>query len=297
MSSCFRSFVMAGIVFLTANNLTRACTQEPAADNAALRWTLSTADTTLTLGVGADQSLCIHELCGPDGWNWTATASPFPLVGRIDVAGSEVARSGAHVDTAVEKDGGMKVTITFANADPAMELKSVWHAHPGPGPVRHAMFIANKSGKPVTIYEQESLDVRVAGPGRDAERLVHHERCWRSRRDRRLPRSAGRRLPEGADDRGGHRTSFPYAVVDAGGAHGVYIGWEWSIGRHGHRWRQARTAAHASRPATATISRPILRPARRSRSRRGSSARTRATWTMPPTACTNTCSTTPCPPS
>ena len=94
--------------------------------------------------------------------------SPIPLVGRIDVAGTRVAPKWTYRDAAVEKSDGMKVTITFANADPAMELKSVWHAHEGPGPVRHAMFIANKSGRPVTIYEQESLDVRVAGPGKDA---------------------------------------------------------------------------------------------------------------------------------
>ena len=48
-----------------------------------------------------------------------------------------------------------------------MELRTVWQAHEGPGPVHLAMFIVNKSDKVVTIYEQESLDVCVSGPGKN----------------------------------------------------------------------------------------------------------------------------------
>ena len=43
----------------------------------------------------------------------------------------------------------------------------------GPGPVHLSMFIVNKSDKAVTIYEQESIDVRVSGPGKEYERLVY----------------------------------------------------------------------------------------------------------------------------
>ena len=168
MRNDFRRLLAACLTILIANCLTHARAAEPGAENGARRWTLNTADTKLTLGVGADDSLGIHELCGPDGWNWTATASPIPLLGRTDVAGIRVTPKWTFRDAAVEEGDGRKVTITFANADPAMELKSVWHAHEGPGPVRHAMFLANKSGRPLTIYQQESLDVRVAGPGKDA---------------------------------------------------------------------------------------------------------------------------------
>jgi hypothetical protein len=40
------------------------------------RWTANTADTKVALGVGDDQRLVIHDLSGPDGWNWTAAGSP-----------------------------------------------------------------------------------------------------------------------------------------------------------------------------------------------------------------------------
>lgn len=43
----------------------------------------------------------------------------------------------------------------------------VWHARSGAGPVRHTLFITNKSSQKVMIYAQESLDVHVAGPADD----------------------------------------------------------------------------------------------------------------------------------
>ena len=98
MSNDFRPFFTTCIALLLAINLMDAGAEEPAADNAALRWTLNTADTTLTVGIADDQSLCIYELCGPDGWNWTGPGSPFPLVGRIDVAGTEVAPKWSYLD-------------------------------------------------------------------------------------------------------------------------------------------------------------------------------------------------------
>lgn len=231
MRNDFRYVRAACITTLLANSLTYGLAAEVAADHGARRWTLNTADTKLTLGVSADQSFRIQELCGPDGWNWTATASSIPLVGRIDVAGNQVVPKWRFSGATVERTAGVKVTVIFVNVDPAMELKSVWHAHDGPGPVRHAMFIANKSGTPVTIYEQESLDLRVAGPGKDAsvsyikndasvpdKTGVYHES---------LAGGYGKVLSIAEGD--GH--FIPFAVVDAGGTHGVYVGWEWSIGR------------------------------------------------------------------
>jgi len=36
------------------------------------KWGLRTGDTKLQVGVSSDQKLCIYELSGPDGWNWTS---------------------------------------------------------------------------------------------------------------------------------------------------------------------------------------------------------------------------------
>ena len=43
------------------------------------KWVLRTDDTRLAVGVSSDQKLCIYELSGPDGWNWTTVPSVLPL--------------------------------------------------------------------------------------------------------------------------------------------------------------------------------------------------------------------------
>jgi hypothetical protein len=194
------------------------------------RWTLATIDTKLVIGVGTDQRPYIEELSGPAGWNWTATPSPFPLLGRADIDGTPRTLDWGYQQGTEDKTDGTKVTLTFANANPALELTSIWHARSGPGPVRHTMFIKNKSEKSVTIYEQESLDLQVVAPERDARVCYIND-------DGSLPDATGvYRDPL----RSGYQKTLqfseqqdfiPYAVVDAHGEHGVYIGWEWSIGR------------------------------------------------------------------
>ena len=231
MRTDLRTWLKACIALLMAANLVGARRAEPAPGNSPLRWTLNTADTRLTVGVGADRSLTLYELRGPDGWNWASAGSPIPLVGRIDVAGAQVAPKWSYRDATVEKNDGVKVTVTFVSADPAMELKSVWHAHEGPGPVRHTMFIINKSGKPVTIYEQESLDVHLVARGKNIsisyikndastpdKTGVYHESLVPGYR-KVLPIAEGDGL------------FIPFVAVDHCGLSGIYIGWEWSIGR------------------------------------------------------------------
>ena len=51
---------------------------------------LRTDDTRLAVGVSSDQKLCIYELSGPDGWNWTTVPSVFPLLDRVDVDGVQI---------------------------------------------------------------------------------------------------------------------------------------------------------------------------------------------------------------
>ena len=194
------------------------------------KWMLRTDDTGLSVGVGADQKPYIYELSGPDGWNWTTKPSVLPLLDRVDVAGARTTPAWTYSKGIVDKSDGVKLTLVFTCADPALELRSVWHAHNGPGPVHLSMFIVNKSDKAATIYEQESLDVRVSGPGRDAS-------AWYVNDDGSSPDQTGvyhdllaenyRKelgISEGQD-------YIPLAVIDAGGKQGIYFGWEWSIGR------------------------------------------------------------------
>ena len=194
------------------------------------RWTVRTDDTLVEVGIGPDRGLCLYRLGGPNGWNWTAEPSVFPLLDRVDVAGAHIAPAWAFAGGTLKEDDGVQLTVVFTCREPALELRSVWRAHAGPGPVHHSMSLLNKSDLAVTIHEQESIDVRVSGPGKDASVSyisddgsapdpvgVYHDRLGKDYRKE-------LRISEDQD-------YIPFACIDAGGARGVYIGWEWSVGR------------------------------------------------------------------
>src|ERR1700721_1000287 len=117
-------------------------------------WTLSTADTRLQISV-SNNKIYIDSLKNPtQGWNWTPTASEIPLPGKnsIRMAGAD-SKTGSIDQTpnwtfagaSEDKRNGYTVTLRFISTTPALELKSVWSARPGPGPVENQMFIENKS--------------------------------------------------------------------------------------------------------------------------------------------------------
>ena len=154
----------------------------------------------------------------------------FPLLDRADLAGERITPAWTFSKGIVDSSEGIQVTIIFTCANPALELRSVWQAAKGPGPVHVSVFIVNKSDKVVTIYEQESLNVRVSGPGKDTS-------AWYIKDDGSSPDAIGvyhdllaenyRKdigISEGED-------YIPLMVIDAGGAQRVYFGWEWSVGR------------------------------------------------------------------
>ncbi|HEY5914354.1 MAG TPA: NPCBM/NEW2 domain-containing protein [Verrucomicrobiae bacterium] len=158
------------------------------------------------------------------------TPSPFPLVARAEVDGSARALHWLYQKGNEEHNDGTRIILTFTNSDPALELTSIWQARPGPGPVRHAMFLKNISPGKVTIYEQESLDLQVAGPGNGSS-------VWYINDDGSSPDAIGvyhDQLASGYQKTlqfSENQDFIPFAAVDANGTHGIYIGWEWSIGR------------------------------------------------------------------
>ena len=201
---------------------------EPARPTA--RWTLATADTRLVIGIGPDSRPYIYELSSLAGWNWTANPSSLPLLGRVDVGGIQKTPDWTFRKAVVDKSDGIKLTLAFVSSDPPLELTSIWHAHKGPGPVHQSLFIKNDAAQTVTIYNQESLGIRVVGPDSGAsvcyinddgsfpDRIgVYHEK---------LSDGYQKILPISED-----QDFIPFTLVDANGEQGVYIGWEWSVGR------------------------------------------------------------------
>ena len=196
-------------------------------------WTIATDDTKLTVGATRDGQLCIHELSNPAaGWNWTSQPSVFALVGKADVGGAEQQLRWKFKDGKLDRTDGQKATVRFVCEQPALELTSVWCARPGRGPVHHAMRIVNKSDKPVTLHEQPTMHLYLAGRAGDGAPAM-----WTFHTDGGTPDKVGvYRDPAAAPFHRQVRTApngefLPYAVFDAGGKHGVYVGVEWSFCR------------------------------------------------------------------
>jgi len=158
-----RRIFLGAVVFLSAAAAMAAEAAKTAATAPVLAsWTLATDDTRLTVGVGKDQPLYLLELSSPAaGWNWTAMPSPFPLMSRAEAGGVQHAVKWVFQEGTVDSGDGRKVTLRFASNQPALELKSVWHARPGRGPVRHTMFLKNNTAGPVWSAQHKALIQRA----------------------------------------------------------------------------------------------------------------------------------------
>jgi hypothetical protein len=122
---------------------------------------------------------------------------------------------------------GEEITLRFVSQPPVLELASKWQAHSGPGPVHHCTSLTNCSNELVTIGEQATFDVDLAGASTlwcihsdgitpDRVGVYEYELC---------SAGTGERFVVRTHPTGGY---IPYVVLDASQEHGVYFGMEWS---------------------------------------------------------------------
>lgn len=189
-------------------------------------WVIQTDDTRIAIGT-KDNSLMIFSLNSLQSkGNWTKIPSVLPLVNTVEWMGKKVATKWTFA-SADNKDN--TVRLSFTNASPALELVSEWQARPGPGPVRHTMRISNYSSFPVTIFNQESIDIQVSALAALRTTYINDDASW--------PDSIGvyhvgfsnafkkeLKVSEVPD-------WIPFVILDENNARGIYVGWEWSIGR------------------------------------------------------------------
>jgi len=227
-------FGHAGIDPAAARETRAQClddTPRPAAGALAKSWTLATDDTRLTLGVTAEGEMVLGELsCPVVGWNWIANPVAFGFWSRAEVAGQSKTLQWRFVDAAVEESSGRKLTLRFACDEPAMEITSQWQARTGRGPVHHSMRIQNRSTQSVTIGEQPTFDLDLAGAAA----------MWCFHSDGLTPDPVGVYRHSLTADQPGRRYTvhtaptgdfIPYMVLEASQRHGIYMGLEWSFCR------------------------------------------------------------------
>ena len=194
-------------------------------------WSLSTDDTKLGVGATDKGQLCICELGSTRAQkNWAASPSVFSLTGRAFVDGTSYPLKWEYMRGDLATQDGQKLTIRFACKQPPLELESIWQSRPGPGPVRHSMFIHNKSPQPLTLDWQPTLDIDLAGPANRAQPFA----LWTFHSDGGAPDAVGIYRDPIVPGFAGHIDTsrdgafLPYAVID-GDDQGVYVGVEWGF--------------------------------------------------------------------
>lgn len=197
------------------------------------RWNLATDDTLVTVGVSNHRPTLIRLASSRGPHNWVAHEAALPLMDRVWVGPREVPTAWAFERGEWNGRAGT-LTLTFANAQPELRLRSVWRARPGRGPVEHWLEIENRARERVTVAHQDSLTLQGLRPGGSAE-------VWWIKRGGgnastqggtfTEPLAAGLDLTLVSHCEDG-ASPVPWLAVQVGDERGLYVGWEFSgLGR------------------------------------------------------------------
>jgi hypothetical protein len=118
---------------------------------------------------------------------------------------------------------GYTVTLRFISVTRGLELKSLWRAQSGPGPVENWMTIENKSGDPVT-YRPDMAAGRLQIRADNSVALHRFEKTGAGK-GQVFSDTMG---PNAKINTGSHL--IPFIMCDVGSSHGIYIGYEWELG-------------------------------------------------------------------
>jgi alpha-galactosidase len=204
-----------------------------AACGASSTWQLATDDTRIALGVVGDQPVITRLECPSDGHNWAAAPMAVPLMAHAWVGGVEHPTAWRFREGVQDRRAGT-VCLVFASDDPKLELRSIWRARPGRGPVERWVEIRNLGAQRVAIGQQESLSLANLTPGEEAS-------VWWIRRGGSnasteggtaiQPLAAGLDLSLVSNCEDG-ASPAPWLAVQVGEQRGLYVGWEFSgLGR------------------------------------------------------------------
>ena len=198
-------------------------------------WRLATDDTVIIVSVDGDRPVLKALSTKAVARNWLTAPLREKLMDTVEVGGGPVATEWRFRDANLDSQRE-QLTLRFSNSNPQLELRSIWRARQGRGPVEHWLTIANESGRTVTVRHQDSLvlDGLVLAPNESAQ-------AWW------IKRGGGNASQEGGTFTVDTNAEFaldlvsnpvegsspvPWMAIQVGEAHGLYVGWEFSgIGR------------------------------------------------------------------
>jgi alpha-galactosidase len=119
----------------------------------------ASGDTEVRVEAAKDLLQVASLKCVPTGLDWIAGAAEnasIPLIAFIEIEGRQVPVRWRF--TGIEKSSTPNShVLCFRCDEPPLELRSIWHAHSGPGPVEHVIEITNQTGKTILLPLQPTL--------------------------------------------------------------------------------------------------------------------------------------------
>jgi alpha-galactosidase len=218
-----RSLVAVLIVSLLCPVLARGATT----------WKLATADTAVEIGVAEHRPVVLHLGAVGDAHDWLENPASLATIDRVGIAARETPLHWRFQSGGVDAKAGT-LTLVFANAEPALLLRSIWRARPGRGPVEHWLQIENRSSDVLTIGHQDSLTLQGLRP-RGAAELWWIQRGGGNASTQggtfHKPLAAGQELVLASNCEDG-ASPVPWLAVQVGSSRGLYVGWQFSgLGR------------------------------------------------------------------
>jgi hypothetical protein len=218
------------VILLAAGSTTSA---RAAAEDST--WHLQTDDTTLTLE--ARQGKVVLTQLGSAGHNENWLVAPV-----FEILLKSVTQQGAETPTdwqyerATQDEASGELVLRYSNGSPAMELRSIWRARPGHGPIEHWLTITNRSQATITIGHQDSLLLsHIALPAHDSMDAwwIRRGASNATNEGGTFVRSVGRNSDENlVSDPTDGASPVPWLSLQVGTSRGLYVGWEFSgVGR------------------------------------------------------------------
>ncbi len=285
---------MLCVSLLAAGKAMSAADRQP---GKTLQTAVATGTTAIGLQAGDNLLRVVSMKCVESTAGWTAGCPEpvsIPLISFVEAAHRTLPVHWRFMGERKEP-GGSETVLLFSCDEPALELRSIWRAYSGPGPIAHTIRIINRGGKELVLPLQPTLAFSLFMPEQPLEQ-------WWVERGGSRPSDFGTHREPMTPGFVSSLVSTPHggpipwcSVQDAKGRRGWYAGIEFS-----GIVRMLLQAGPAGTPQAGTVTRasgwaaaiPRRRrtaracpPERSLRRPRPSSAAMRAAWTMGATPC------------
>jgi hypothetical protein len=136
-------------------------------------------------------------------------AAAIPLIEQAEWEGKTARLTWEFVSSRVAKGPIQSLELTFVSRTPALELRSLWQARTGDGPIEHRIQITNREKTPVQIPLQPTLALSLRAPS--GESLEH----WWVEKGAITPTPYGTHHSPITEGYAANLFSIPYAREDA----------------------------------------------------------------------------------